>query len=562
MKITKKKVVLCSIISIILIGGIILAYNLGKSDSPTLAESKPEKLINNSFLTLMLEQSDGTYQESKSNTWPTGNYAFNSTLSGCERGGELEWDREANIVKLLSNKSDKCYVYFDLYNVVKITNVTSTKTTNSVTLTVTIEAGENQVDKYYFSNDGGNSYQESTSPNYTFSNLTPNTKYTFQVYAKDTEGYESNEEVVEVTTDNYVNPSVNTVIITDTSTSSISVRVSASGGTNNIATYYYSINNGAYTSSSSNTHTFSGLSKGTTYTIKVYVKDTNGVDSSVYTISAETENLTYICTTGTNLATCIKSQYTSQGSNGLYYHTSSLANSAGNNSYRYAGANPNNYVCFGSTASTCPSDNLYRIIGVFGSEVKLIKSTRYGSYHLWDSGESNTWSTSDIKNTLNTTYLNTLSSTWQNKIETHTWKVGGIRAVNGYNNGAQTAYNYEVGSSSSSTTWSGKIGLMYVSDYYYGATNIYWTYPGYSSSGASYDYRAATSVNWLYLGTYEWTISRDSGSSAGAFGVASDGSVSSYMVNGQIAVRPSFYLASSTSYASGSGTAADPIRIN
>ena len=69
MKITKKKVVLCSIISIILIGGIILAYNLGKSDSPTLAESKPEKLINNSFLTLMLEQEDGTYQESTSNTW-------------------------------------------------------------------------------------------------------------------------------------------------------------------------------------------------------------------------------------------------------------------------------------------------------------------------------------------------------------------------------------------------------------------------------------------------------------------------------------------------------------
>ena len=48
-----------------------------------------------------------------------------------------------------------------------------------------------------------------------------------------------------------------------------------------------------------------------------------------------------------------------------------LANSAGDNSYRYAGANPNNYVCFGSTANTCPSKNLYRIIGVFGDQVKL-----------------------------------------------------------------------------------------------------------------------------------------------------------------------------------------------
>src|SRR5699024_11646553 len=137
MKITKKKVVLCSIISIILIGGIILAYNLGKSDSPTLAESKPNKLINNSFLTLMLEQEDGTYQESTTNTWPSGNYAFNSELSRCENGGELRWNREEGIVNLLSNKSDACYVYFDLYNVVQISKVEETKTYNSITVTGT-----------------------------------------------------------------------------------------------------------------------------------------------------------------------------------------------------------------------------------------------------------------------------------------------------------------------------------------------------------------------------------------------------------------------------------------
>ena len=71
----------------------------------------------------------------------------------------------------------------------------------------------------------------------------------------------------------------------------------------------------------------------------------------------------------------MKSLYTSQGSNGIYYHTSSLANSAGDNSYRYAGANPNNYVCFGSTASTCPSANLYRIIGVFGNQVPILDVT-------------------------------------------------------------------------------------------------------------------------------------------------------------------------------------------
>ena len=132
----------------------------------------------------MLEQSDGSYQESTTNTWSTGNYAFNSELSRCENGGELRWDRENGIVELLSNKSDACYVYFDLYNVVTITNVSSSKTTNSVTLTVTVDAGENPVATYYFSMDGGRSYQTSNTNTYTFSNLNYGTSYTFQVYAE------------------------------------------------------------------------------------------------------------------------------------------------------------------------------------------------------------------------------------------------------------------------------------------------------------------------------------------------------------------------------------------
>ena len=556
MKITKKKVVLCSIISLILIGGIILAYNLGKSDSPTLAESKPEKLINNSFLTLMLEQSDGTYQESTSNTWPSGNYAFNESLSRCENGGELRWDRENGIVELLSNKSDACYVYFDLYNIVEISNVSTSTTYNSITVTVTTSGGENPVDKYYFSIDGGNSYQESSTPSYTFSNLTMNHEYTIQVYAKDTLGYESNEETIEVTTDNYINPTVNSVTTTDVTNDSITVSVSASAGTNAIQTYYYSINNGSYQSSSSNTHTFSGLSAGTNYSIRVYVKDTNGVDSNVYTINAETESVTYICNTGTNLATCIRSQYTSQGSNGIYYHTNSLANSAADNSYRYAGANPNNYVCFGSDAASCPSANLYRIIGVFGSEVKLIKSTSYGSY-AWDSGNSNTWNSStkpDIRNTLNTTFLNTLSSTWQNKIANHAFKVGGM--TYSQTNTAKQYYNTEVGSSSSSTTDSMKIGLMYVSDYGFAASNSHWT-------TELYNYESATSDNWLYLGSTEWTISRRSDITSYAFPVYSTGYVyGNFNVNYTRAVRPVFYLNSSINYVSGSGSSADPIRIS
>ena len=277
----KKKILLISgvLLTLIIIGSIILIISQNKQNNEVVMKENNKKIVNNSFLTLMLEQEDGTYQESTSNTWPSGNYAFNESLSRCENGGELRWNREEGIVNLLSNKSDACYVYFDLYNVVTITNVTATKTTNSVTLTVTVDAGENPVATYYFSKDDGLSYETSTTSSYTFSDLSDNTTYKFKVYVVDSQGYESNEYTLNVTTDIYVNPVVNSVTATNVSSDSITVSVSATGGTNNIQTYYYSINNGVYTSSSSNIYTFSGLNPSTSYTIKVYVSDVNNVRS-------------------------------------------------------------------------------------------------------------------------------------------------------------------------------------------------------------------------------------------------------------------------------------------
>ena len=142
------------------------------------------------------------------------------------------------------------------------------------------------------------------------------------------------------------------------------------------------------------------------------VMQTNSSDRC-YVYFDKEPSLAEVCS-GKTFAECITTEvYTTDGDNGLYYHDADLANGAQDNSYRYSGANPNNYVCFGSDAATCPSDSLYRIIGVFENEVKLIKNTSYGNY-AWDSGGSNTWNSStkpDIRNTLNTTFLNTLSST-------------------------------------------------------------------------------------------------------------------------------------------------------
>ena len=311
------------------------------------------------------------------------------------------------------------------------------------------------------------------------------------------------------------------------------------------------------------------------------------------------------------LAEYIKSQYTgTQGENNIYYHDSDLANGAGDNSYRYAGANPNNFVCFGSDTSPCPTDNLYRIIGVFGENyhgvtgkqlVKLIKydymttdelgtdgdysqtykewgmdSTYKGTYgdgerigvYYWNykatGSATNTWSTSLLNKTnLNTNFINYLGTTWANKIATVTWKVGGNTWANIGTKTSSVAYTNEItnpvttNTTDNATTYSAKIGLMYVSDYGFAASPDAWTL-----TMSSYNNTTATNNNWMYMGLYEWTISRNADYSDIAFIVNRDGNVYNNYVSGNYGVRASFNLESSVSYVSGSGSMSDPIVIN
>ena len=256
------------------------------------------------------------------------------------------------------------------------------------------------------------------------------------------------------------------------------------------------------------------------------------------------------------LAEYVISQYTgTQGENGIYYHNSALTNGAGDNSYRYAGASDsvNNYICLGSDEATCPDANLFRIIGVFGDKTKVIRAKSVGD-QKWDTNGSNTWSTSSLNTYLNGTYLTSLG-TLADKIATTTWKVGGNTSANISGVVPKTAYQYEVGSSASSTTVDKKIGLMYVSDYGFAADSSEWT-----EKLGSYK---SSSKNWLYLGSTEWTISRDSDDTNYAFRVTSTGDVNFSIVDSRsFAVRPSFNLESSVKYVSGSGSMSDPVRVN
>ena len=304
----------------------------------------------------------------------------------------------------------------------------------------------------------------------------------------------------------------------------------------------------------------------------------------------------------------VVSKYTgTQGENGIYYHDGNLENGAGDNSYRYAGANPNNYVCFGTDSVTCPTDNLYRIIGVFDDKVKLIKydyatktllgtdgdysmtysETGYSSssntsrnglnnptiigVYYWNKATgTNTWSESNLnKINLNKNFISNIGEEWASKIVPATWKVGGGTFANILESVPSVTYQYEVGINSSSLTYDAKIALMYVSDYEYAAGPSAWTLVG-NDSDKTKDYRAAKTINWMAMDPCaDWTISPYTDDSGYSYSITPEGYflMGSVDVNGLLlqkgaAVRPAFYLNSSVKYLSGDGSVSSPIRIS
>ena len=140
-------------------------------------------------------------------------------------------------------------------------------------------------------------------------------------------------------------PTISSVTQTSVTKTSIAIRVNASDD-EGVTGYYYSINNGSYTNSTSNTYTFNGLTQGTTYSIRVYVVDAAGNQSDVYTTSIKTEadsqTITQILA-GYNKS--IKSDfstvYTTSTTNTVF-----TANDGDGTTYYFAGAPTDNYVYF------------------------------------------------------------------------------------------------------------------------------------------------------------------------------------------------------------------------
>ncbi len=289
------------------------------------------------------------------------------------------------------------------------------------------------------------------------------------------------------------------------------------------------------------------------------------------------------------------------------------------NNLRYVGKNPCNYVKV--------DNEYWRIIGVMNNiddgtgkketRIKLIRKDGIGEYS-WDTSESsvnsgggvNEWSQADLMKLLNpgyesesvggSLYYNNssgncysdenngtkacdftttgLKTNLKNLVGNTLWNTG-TNGTNYPSDGlASHFYSYERSSNNGkictsgdycndtvtrTTTWKGKIGLMYLSDY------------GYATSGGSttnrtsclnqklfdWSYDDCSDNDWLL--DYQWTISPDAHHTLAnlVFYIYTYGNANARDAYVAGLVRPSVYLKSSTTILSGEGTKSNPYTI-
>ena len=296
------------------------------------------------------------------------------------------------------------------------------------------------------------------------------------------------------------------------------------------------------------------------------------------------------------------------------------------NNLRYVGKNPCNYVKIDNELWRIIGvmNNIDDGTGKKETRIKLIRNELIGTYS-WDSSDSsinngygvNEWSQADLMKLLNPGYEsesvggslyynNSSGNCYSNSNNSTTacdftttglktnlkkligdalWNTGsqGTNSWTSSSNGlASHFYSYERSSNTGkicssgtycndtverTTTWNGKVGLMYPSDY------------GYATSGGTsmnrnsclatglYDWIDASDCynnDWLYNSSnWQWTISPSANSSFAyrVFRVYYTGRVESNRAHYAGLVRPSVYLISKTSILGGEGTLENPYEI-
>ena len=113
----KKKYIILSIITLVLLITFVTSFNYFKTSNTYVENNSNNQTKITKGISMNLEQTAGAgdYKQVTQSSWPTEGYKFNAELSRCENGSEISWDDTKKAVIVSGNLSDKCYVYFEIY---------------------------------------------------------------------------------------------------------------------------------------------------------------------------------------------------------------------------------------------------------------------------------------------------------------------------------------------------------------------------------------------------------------------------------------------------------------
>ena len=294
--------------------------------------------------------------------------------------------------------------------------------------------------------------------------------------------------------------------------------------------------------------------------------------------------------------------------------------------YRYRGANPKNYVTF--------NNEVWRILGVFPTDdgtgnieyrIKLIRNESVGDNYWNNCTDANNdricddtnkamndWTGATLNTYLNETYLNSINSTSKSLISNTKYYLGGLGAeetteesiIKAYQTTGVQLYGFErkiqngncsavkdgnntyyVGTEcyyygTNPNSWTGKIGLMYSSDYFYASENCENKMMGDVTDESEEilpsrkDIMACNDTNWLNtLSVPEWLLTPLTFINKAVLALEMEGYVSlnigavdmnGYTYNGEkyyFSSRPVLYLTSNVQITGGSGTSSSPYTL-
>ncbi len=224
-----------------------------------------------------------------------------------------------------------------------------------------------------------------------------------------------------------------------------------------------------------------------------------------------------------------------------------------NTDYRYIGDAPNNYITY--------NDELWRVIGVFEDEngVKRAKIMRNESLGYNTFGSTSDFNTSTIKDIL----INSINDEAYEQIDSVNYYIGATSAPNV---SADSFYTNErsqtLSSGNSNYSYKGKVGLLYVSDYYYtyghGISDTCFSNP---NSCISNNTEANVNNSWMFKEKYLWTMDTYTSSNQPVYYVNSSGSLN---LSGAMSSEESFpvvYLQADIIHSDGDGTSDYPYVI-